>query len=363
MFNWRKMFKLKAALALMAAAFIAPRRGACGGDDDGGDGSEGTQEVVYNLPTPPSVLFYPTLVAEELGFFEEEGVSAELAPASEEVAATAFLDNGDADVAFADVDEIILARSQAGEHTRSSARSTPTRPASSCPRTATSRTSRASPGRRSGSSRRRARASSTPCSRPPASRSDDVETAVVGTSGGLIAQLFEDGEIQAYVGNASDFVALGANGVALRNITPEDVGRIDGNPMAVLPDMLEEKREAIVGFLRAWTKAQYVGQVNREVVEQIARERVPEEWRNEDSGEAALDLAIANMEPDDPERIGDLRPDVWETGQDVLVSAGALEEGQTIDVQEALDDSLIEEINDWDRAEVEQRAEEYAAGG
>ncbi len=69
------------------------------------------------------------------------------------------------------------------------------------------------------------------------------------------------------------------------------------------------------------------------------------------------------MEPDDPERIGDLRPDVWETGQDVLVSAGVLEEGQTIDVQEALDDSLIEEINDWDRAEVEQRAEEYAAGG
>ena len=45
------------------------------------------------------------------------------------------------------------------------------------------------------------------------------------------------------------------------------------------------------------------------------------------------------------------------------MSAGALEEGQTIDVQEALDDQLIEEINDWDRAEVEQRAEEYAAGG
>jgi Asp-tRNA(Asn)/Glu-tRNA(Gln) amidotransferase A subunit family amidase len=29
---------------------------------------------------------------------------------------------------------------------------------------------------------------------------------------------------------------------------------------------------SIVGFLRAWTKAQYVGQVNREVVEQIARD-------------------------------------------------------------------------------------------
>ena len=117
-----------------------------------------------------------------------------------------------------------------------------------------------------------------------------------------------------------------------------------------------------MGFLRAWTKGQYVGQVNREVVEQIAREKVPAEWRNEASGEAALDLAIELMKPDDPERIGDLRPDVWDTGQDVLVRAGVIEEGDTIDVQEALNDELIEEINDWDRAEVEAAAEEYAGG-
>jgi NitT/TauT family transport system substrate-binding protein len=117
-----------------------------------------------------------------------------------------------------------------------------------------------------------------------------------------------------------------------------------------------------VGFLRAWAKGQYVGQVNREVVEQIAREKVPAEWRNEASGEAALDLAIQLMEPDDPDRIGDLRPEVWSTGQDVLVSAGVLEEGQTIDVEEALNGELIEEINDWDRAEVEAAAEDYARG-
>jgi NitT/TauT family transport system substrate-binding protein len=356
------MFKLKAALALMAAAIIA-FGAACGDDDDDGDGSEGTQEVVYNLPTPESVLFYPTLVAEELGFFEEEGVSAELAPASEEVAATAFLDNGDADVAFADVDEIILARSQGGEHTTIFSPQHKNTAGIVVPEDSDIQDVSGVAGQRVGLESEESTRFLDAMLETAGVPQEDVETAVVGTSGGLIAQLFEDGEIQAYVGNASDFVALGANGVALRNITPEDVGRIDGNPMAVLPDVLEEKREAIVGFLRAWTKAQYVGQVNREVVEQIARERVPEEWRNEASGEAALDLAISNMEPDDPERIGDVRPDVWETGQDVLVSAGALEEGQTIDVEEALDDSLIEEINDWDRAEVEQRAEEYAAGG
>jgi NitT/TauT family transport system substrate-binding protein len=191
---------------------------------------------------------------------------------------------------------------------------------------------------------------------------DSVDSAVVGTSGPLIAKTLEDGKIQAYVGNASDFTALSANDVPLRNITPEDVAQIDGNPLATLPGTLDEKREAIVGFLRAWAKAQYVGQINREVVEKIAREKVPAEWRNEASGEAALDLAITLMKPDDPERIGDLRPDVWDTGQDVLVRAGVIEEGDTIDVNEALDDSLIEEINDWDRAEVEAAVEEYEKG-
>jgi NitT/TauT family transport system substrate-binding protein len=355
----------KAVLALMAAAILALAAG-CGDDDDDGGGGDGgggaTKEIVYNLPTPPSALFYPTLVAEELGFFEEEGVSPKLAPAAEEIAATAFLDNGDADVSFADVDEIILARSQGGEHTAIFSPQHTNTAGIVVPEDSDIQDISGVEGQKVGLESEESNRFLDAMLDSAGIEPDSVDRAVVGTSGALVAKTFEDDEIQAYVGNASDFTALSANGVALRNITPEDVGKIDGNPMAVLPDTLEQKREAIVGFLRAWTKAQHVGQVNREVVEQIAREKVPAEWRNEASGEAALDLAIRLMEPDDPERIGDLRPDVWDTGQDVLVSAGVLEEGQTIDVQEALDDSLIEEINDWDREEVERAAEEYASG-
>jgi NitT/TauT family transport system substrate-binding protein len=358
------VLSFKAVLALLAAAILALGAG-CGDDDDdgGGDGGGGgTQEIVYNLPTPPSVLFYPTLVAEELGFFEEEGVSPKLAPAAEEIAATAFLTNGDADVSFADVDEIILARSQGGEHTAIFSPQHTNTAGIVVPEDSDIQDISGVEGQKVGLESEESTRFLAAMLDSAGIDPDSVETAVVGTSGALVARTFENDEIQAYVGNASDFTALSANGVALRNITPEDVGRIDGNPMATLPNILDEKREAIVGFLRAWTKGQYVGQVNREVVEQIARDKVPAEWRNEQSGEAALDLAIELMKPDDPERIGDLRPDVWETGQDVLVRAGVLEEGQTIDVQEALDDSLIEEINDWDREEVERAAEEYASG-
>jgi ABC-type nitrate/sulfonate/bicarbonate transport system substrate-binding protein len=106
----------RAALLVGVAALVAA---GCGDDDESDGGSQAAQgggEVVYSLPTPPSQLFYPALVAEELGFFEEENVTATLAPAAEEISSTAFLDNGDADISFADVDEIILARSKGGEH-------------------------------------------------------------------------------------------------------------------------------------------------------------------------------------------------------------------------------------------------------
>ena len=360
------MFSFKALLALLAAAVMSVGV-ACGGDDeDGGGGGDsgggGTQEIVYNLPTPPSALFYPTLVAEELGFFEDEGVSPKLAPAAEEISATAFLDNGDADVSFADVDEIILARSQGGEHSAIFSPQHTNTAGIVVPDDSDIQDISAVEGKRVGLESEESTRFLAAMLDSAGVNPDSVDTAVVGTSGALIAKTFEDGEIDAYVGNASDFTALSANGVALRNITPEDAAAIDGNPMAVLPDTLQEKREAIVGFLRAWTKGQYVGQVNRAVVEQIAREKVPAEWRNEASGEAALDLAIELMKPDDPERVGDVRADVWETAQDFLVRAGVVEEGQTIQIDEALDDSLIAEINDWDRAEVERIAEEYGGG-
>jgi hypothetical protein len=56
------VFSFKAVLAALAAGVIALGAGCGDDDDDGGGDGGGTQEIVYNLPTPPSALFYPALV-------------------------------------------------------------------------------------------------------------------------------------------------------------------------------------------------------------------------------------------------------------------------------------------------------------
>jgi NitT/TauT family transport system substrate-binding protein len=344
---------------LPAVAAIGLAFGACGDDDSSeeGGGGGGTTEVVYSLPTPESLEFYAPIVADTLGFFEQEGVSAELAPASEEIPSTAFLENGDADIAMADIDELIISTAQGGTLQAVFSPQHANTAGTVVPEDSEIQSFEQLAGRTVGLASEEDDASLKMQLIAAGMAEGDVETITVGTSGATIADTFEKGDIDAYVGAISDFTALRANDVPLRIITPDDVQRIDGNPTAVTPETLESDREAIVGFLRAWSMGQHVGLTKPDVVEAIVRERVPAEWRNEEVAMAALAQTIELHTPDDPERIGDLRTDVWETGQDLLQQAGIIE--QKVEVSQIIDDSLVAEINDFDRAEVEAAADEW----
>jgi NitT/TauT family transport system substrate-binding protein len=348
-------------LAVVLAAGVLAVAGCGGGDDGEGAEGEGTQReetttVTYALPTPPTLEFYPPIVAEALGFFEEEGVEARLAPSAEEIPMTAFLENGDAELTLADVDEVVIAANKGTEiqvvfdpqHKNTEGTVVPED--SEIQEFGELRGRRVGLASEENTSLFRAQAQAVGIS------PDDIETVTVGTSGPTVANALREGEIDAYVGAVSDFTALNANGITLRNITPEEIGNFPGNPMSTLPNVLEEKREALVGFLRAWAKAQYVGLERPEVVEAIVREEIPEEWRNEAVAKAALENAI-NLFTPEGDVIGEIRPEVWQNGQELLRSIGVID--QTVDVQTILNDDLVEEINDWDREQVVQEADAW----
>ena len=360
----------KGWLSALAAGAVLAFAG-CGGDSESSGGGGGAStgsgttsgakpaEVTYSLPTPESLLFYAPIVAEEMGFFEQERITPKLAPASEEIPSTAFLENGDADIAMADIDELVISTAKGGtlkavfspQHKNTQGTIVPAD--SEIQSFADLRGKTVGLASEEDSSTLKAQLLDAKIPE------GEVETVTVGTAGATIKNTFEEGKIDAYVGATSDFTALRATGVELRNITPEGVAAIDGNPTAVTPETLQGNRDAIVRFLRAWTKGQYVGLKHRDVVAGIVKDRVPAEWRNEEVANASLDQAIDLHTPDDMERIGDVRPQVWETAQDLLASVGIIEE--KVDVSKILDDSLIEEINDWDRAEVDKAVEEFQA--
>jgi NitT/TauT family transport system substrate-binding protein len=117
--------------------------------------------------------------------------------------------------------------------------------------------------------------------------------------------------------------------------------------------MIEEKRVAIEGFLRAWNKGMYVASVNPEMVAQALRKGVPAEWENEAAGQLFLDMSIG-MNVSVTERLGDLQADVWTALQPRLLSSSAIAE--QVDVTTFLNDTYIAAANDFDRAQVEAEA-------
>ncbi len=119
----------------------------------------------------------------------------------------------------------------------------------------------------------------------------------------------------------------------------------------VTPEKIESEGDVLEGFMRAYAKATWAGLQNPEALEAMAREVVPEEWKNEDVGLATMELVLEAVTPDDPDRIGEVRSRVWDAAQDQLVEVGELEE--PVDLEALLNDRFIEAANDWDRAEVE----------
>lgn len=328
----------------------------CGGG--GNQAAGGTPIVTYIQVTPPSMVFYPGIVGQELGFFKAENVIAKMQVASEGVAGTTYLSNGNADLAMTDVDKIIIAVSKGGDFQSPYSAQYLNTIGIVVPNDSGIQDFNQIEGKTVGF------ASSENfdlflalldnAGIPQAS----VKKVVVGSSGALLVTAFQQGQIDAYVGGTLDFVKISASGYTLRPITPKYYAAIDGNPFAVLPETLQQRRTAIVSFLRAWAEAQYLGYVRPKVVEAIVRKNVPLEWSNVAAGHATLQQSIKSMTLSDPKRMGDLRLDSWQSIQDLMVKAGILQ--SPIDLTSVLNSSLIAEVNNFDRAKVVQAADNWA---
>lgn len=335
-----KMFKALTVSALMAATALPVA-------------AQDMTTVNMINPLPRSTNFFPLVVGEALGYFAEEGIEVNLLPSDTSIPYVAFVQNGQADLAMLDPVETINAV-LAGANINTVYEVMQNAPeAIGVLDSSTYDSVDDLVGTTVGLVSDRDRAFLQAALDVVGKSIDDVETVVLGESGPTLAAAIRDGQVSAISGAAPDWIALNANGINVRLITPEELLASPANTFAASVDMIEEKRAAMEGFLRAWSKGMYVAKVNPEMVAQALRKGVPAEWENEAAGQLFLDMSIG-MNLSTTERLGDLQTGVWTALQPRLLSSEAIP--QEVDVTSFLNDTYIAAANDFDRAEVEAEA-------
>ena len=91
------MRKIMATIGTVAAAFTTAPVVA-----------QDLNEIKVLTPLPRHTAWYPLIVGETLGYFEEEGIRVDLVDGGD-LPATAFLENGQVELASLDPSEVILA--------------------------------------------------------------------------------------------------------------------------------------------------------------------------------------------------------------------------------------------------------------
>lgn len=185
---------------------------------------------------------------------------------------------------------------------------------------------------------------------------EDVELVAVGSEAPAVSQALESGRIAAYAGADSTLLGMQALGFEPVNILPEKYRALGGG-MYTTAGNLEEKREALVRFARAYAKGSLFARTNPEAALEIGCEVSPEDCTDMELAMIAMNYYTDLQRPREGDDIGSLREIGWEAAAEILEQTSEEFEGETIDWMSFIDSSLLDEINDFDRAEVEADAE------
>jgi NitT/TauT family transport system substrate-binding protein len=288
-------------------------------------------------PLPRSTVFYPLVVGEALGYFADEGVKVNLLPSDTSIPEVAFIQNGQADLSMLDQTETLTAVI-AGAKINTVYEVMQNAPEGIAVLADGKFKSMSDlVGTTVGLVSDRDRAFLQAAMSVAGHTIDDVSTVVLGESGPVLAGAITGGDVSAIAGSVFDWAGLQANGIGLDLITPEELLSSPANTFAMNADVIEDKRAAMEGFLRAWSKGMYAAIDNADM-EAMLRAAVPEEWENAAAGKSLLDGVIP-MNTSSTPRLGDLQTDVWTNIQDRLVSSGATT--RLVDVGDFLNDTYI----------------------
>lgn len=308
------------------------------------------------MPKQRSANYFPLIVGEALGYFEEEGISVNLLPSDTPIPFVSFLRNGQADIAMLDPAEVLQAIS-AGVDLKVVYEVMQTAPDGIAVSAASDLSDvEQLKGQTVGLVSDRDLVTLKIALDARGLTEDDVTSVVVGEAGPTLAAAFRDQTVAAIAGSGPDWLAIRANGIDIDLITPPEVSNKPGNTFAVMTSTIEEKGDLIEGFLRAWSKGMHVAKVDPEVVAHIARTAVPEEWEDPTFGQQYLENAM-RLNVSVTDTLGGLQTEIWNGIQPAMMKFELIEE--EVDASTFLDPALVEAANDFSTDEVAQEVAEW----
>lgn len=364
-------------LTLLVALALA----ACGGDEaedttttEGDSGtSEATtttaamemEEITFALTNQRAIQYHPVYVAQEVGYFEEEGLDVEVVIVSGSSATVQQIIAGNVDIGNPSAPAVMQGASQGNclkvfysfAYQNVFGLATPESTGIESLEDLSGNTVGISePG-----------GGEVPLVRAILAgagleEGTDYELLAVGEGGPLTFQALEDGTVQAYSSSVFDVAAVEAAGMPLRQLMPDEFKYFPSTNPTVTCEYYENNKDLLARFGRAIAKATVWSEANPEAAKQITREVEPELWEDEEMAEQFWQATVEmNAMPpaisDEP--LGTHYREGWETYVE-FASQGTEEEGalnaEAVNLDEILTDELLGEINDFDRAEVESEA-------
>jgi NitT/TauT family transport system substrate-binding protein len=186
----------------------------------------------------------------------------------------------------------------------------------------------------------------------------DVEIAEVGR-GGTAAVALQEKRIAAYSASFVDMMAIELRGIKLHRFMEGPTATFISDSLIARKETLEKDRKTAVGLARAIAKATQFCVANNDACWAIITKHVPDNAKNPGFTKPllkyTLDLHMPSTEAQG--RWGYQPPKAWEAIHDYLIDTQQLK--QKVNVSQAFTNDLITEINTYDKAAVEKAAKDY----
>jgi NitT/TauT family transport system substrate-binding protein len=181
-----------------------------------------------------------------------------------------------------------------------------------------------------------------------------LEVVAVGDGGPQVAAAFEADRIAAFSGGDADTLNLQQAGLELRSILPEEYAVIPGNLIMATREVLDTRADVMARFGRAFAKGTVFAIASPTAALELGCEFAPESCTDQEFAELAMEYYVDLETPPEGSPMGAINMTGWEAVLEILQNQG--EVGDDFELDPYVDDSLLDEINDFDRAAVEADA-------